>query len=207
MVLNLYGGIIKAHLWQISAHSVIIPGYRGPKYTVLVLRWPKNLNKIILKVDMKKMKKTSGDIDPLYPCVKFQVNRFRNNGDTVFRRFDRRKKERRKKETLRIQYISPYLWYGWNITILPLTGWHTRPGESCRSPCGWYETEVARPPSGWFEVNHQLPTEGFAPTHTAPSHVWEFFNVHGVWLSPYTGPPFNILSEGRPYPKLGTHFQ
>ncbi|KAI8512979.1 hypothetical protein Bbelb_096180, partial [Branchiostoma belcheri] len=32
-----------------------------------------------------------------------------------------------------------------------------------------------------------------------------FFNVRGVWLSPNTGPPFNVLSEARPEPKLGTH--
>ncbi|KAI8499285.1 hypothetical protein Bbelb_230490 [Branchiostoma belcheri] len=30
-----------------------------------------------------------------------------------------------------------------------------------------------------------------------------FFNVRGVWLSPNTGPPFNVLSGGRPWSKLG----
>ena len=63
----------------------------------IYIKIDKNLNKIILKADMKKMKKTPKGIGLLYPCAKFQVNRFRNGGVDSIWRFDRRKKKERKK--------------------------------------------------------------------------------------------------------------
>jgi len=42
VLLNLYEGIIKAHLCQISAHSVAIPRYRSQKCPFLVKNWSKN---------------------------------------------------------------------------------------------------------------------------------------------------------------------
>jgi len=80
-----YAKIVFGILWAYD-QGTSVPNFRSfgcntrEQGGKMYIKIAKNMNKIILKEDMKKMRKKHLGIDPLYPCAKFQVIRSRNDG-------------------------------------------------------------------------------------------------------------------------------